>query len=238
MKKIVIISGLLIALGGANVASAQGMMGGFYNQQTTPVDTFAQSQTTKDEAAGKAVWDKLQAKQVTCVDLKDSDFDVLGDYFMGQMMGSSHAAMNQTMTNQLGDGGETQMHITMGKRLSGCDPTAAYPSGFQGFLPMMGMMGGYPNAYANSVGNGPFGHWGGFSMMGQRYGWMGWGFLSLCILWWVFVALTIALIVHRLARRFSGDHGSRRALNALKERYAKGEISKDQFVDMKKTLKE
>ena len=67
-----------------------------------------------------AVWDKLLAKRVTCQALKEADFDVLGDYFMGQMMGGFHAAMDQTMVTRLGDAGEMQMHIkaslTIGSR--------------------------------------------------------------------------------------------------------------------------
>lgn len=96
-------------------------------------------QTTQDERAGKAVWDKLQSKQVTCKDLKDDDFDVLGDFFMGNMMGGSHDSMNQKMAQRLGDDREKQMHIAMGKRLSGCD-----------VLPMMGY--GYGGMMGHSFG--------------------------------------------------------------------------------------
>lgn len=92
----------------------------------------------KDEAEGKAVWDKLQNKEVTCKDLSDDDFDVLGDFFMGNMMGANHDAMNTMMSERLGDNGEKQLHISMGKRLSGCDTSAAFPKGSDYFAPMMG----------------------------------------------------------------------------------------------------
>src|SRR3989339_2047081 len=95
----------------------------------------AQMMGGTDEAAGKAVWDKLQNKQVVCKDLKDDDFDVLGDFFMGNMMGSNYAYMNQLMTQRLGENGEKQMHITMGKRLSGCDTNASFPQGSNYFMP-------------------------------------------------------------------------------------------------------
>jgi hypothetical protein len=42
--------------------------------------------------------------------LTDEDFGALGEYFMGQMMGSSHSAMNQMMVNMMGEEGEKQ-HI-------------------------------------------------------------------------------------------------------------------------------
>src|SRR3989338_5609209 len=140
MKKIIITSGLIFTLS-ASVVFAQGMMGGYYPPWTAPVDSSVQVETAKDEAAGQAVWDKLLAKRVTCQALKEADFDVLGDYFMGQMMGGFHAAMDQTMATRLGDAGEMQMHIALGKRLSGCDTSAVYPAGFQGFSPMMGSGG-------------------------------------------------------------------------------------------------
>lgn len=106
------------------------------------VNTTDTEQTAKDEASGKAVWDKLQNKQVSCKDLKDEDYDVLGDFFMGSMTGGNHEAMNQMMAQRLGDDGEKQMHITMGKRLSGCDTNAVFPQGSDYFRPMMGLAGG------------------------------------------------------------------------------------------------
>lgn len=124
----------------------------------------AQMMGGTDEVAGKAVWDKLQNKQISCSNLKDDDFDVLGDFFMGNMMGSSHAYMNQLMTQRLGENGEKQMHIVMGKRLSGCVTNASLPQGAGYFVPMMGwggMMGGNWN---QSWGGG------GGSMMGNTWG--------------------------------------------------------------------
>lgn len=147
------------------LTSAQGMMGG--NQNPGPADSTSSS-TTQDEAAGKAVWDKLQNKQVTCSDLKDDDFDVLGDFFMGNMMGSSHDSMNQLMAQRLGDDGEKQMHIALGKRLSGCDTNAALPNGAGYFTPMMGFAG---SGMINKGNSSSFG--------GRTYGMMGEGYSSL-----------------------------------------------------------
>lgn len=136
MKKILLLIGVCVLLGySAQLVHAQGMMGGFQNTTTTE---FASQSSTQDEAAGKAIWDKLQNKQVTCANLTDDDFDVLGDFFMGNMMGSSYDYMDQLMTQRLGSDGEKQMHIAMGKRLSGCDTNAVLPSGSDYFTPMMG----------------------------------------------------------------------------------------------------
>lgn len=148
MKKI-ILAGLLLTLISL-VPHANAQMMGSMNSTTTSAE--AQQETAKDEQEGKAIWDKLQRKEVTCTDLKDDDFDVLGDYFMGNMMGTNHAAMNENLTKKLGEAGEKQMHISLGKRLSGCDTNATYPPGMMGYGPMMGgsfangnggMMAGY-----------------------------------------------------------------------------------------------
>src|SRR3989344_8143600 len=99
--------------------------------------------TAREEAEGKLAWEKLQAKQTTCADLSSEDFGALGEYFMGLMMGEQHEAMNNMMKNMVGDTGEEQMHIAMGKRMSGCDPNAPVPQNMMSRM-MGGMMAGYP----------------------------------------------------------------------------------------------
>ncbi len=152
------------------------MMGGMNNKVmgTTTANTGSKT-ISEEEAEGKAVWDKLQSKQVTCKDLKDEDFDVLADFFMGNMMGANHEAMNTMMADRLGEEGEEQMHIAMGKRLSGCDTGAALPKGAEYFSPMMGdHMGG---GFSGDARKGSDDNWG---MMGGRghSGMMGGGFGS------------------------------------------------------------
>ncbi len=73
-----------------------------------------------------------------------------------------------------------------------------------------------------------YGGWGAGSMMG----WVGGGIMMI-----VFWALLIALIVWvvREAGGRNSHHGSQ-ALNILKERYAKGEISKEEFETKKKDI--
>src|SRR3989338_341606 len=89
--------------------------------------------TAREEAEGKTVWEKLQAKELVCRDLSDDNFGTLGEYFMGQMMDDSHEAMNNMMIQVHGEDGEEQIHIVMGKRFSGCDTSAAFPSIRGGF---------------------------------------------------------------------------------------------------------
>ncbi|MDP3957571.1 MAG: hypothetical protein Q8Q10_03670 [bacterium] len=167
MNKLFRYAFLFVVLAVGLPASAQ-MMGG---RAVTPADT---AETVQDEAEGKAVWDKLQNKQVACKDLKDDDFDVLGDFFMGNMMGVNHASMNDWMAERLGEDGEKQMHIAMGKRLSGCDTSAIFPQGASYFTPMMGL--GNMMGNAGNVSSGTRGAWGGMmgygsgNMMGGSFG--------------------------------------------------------------------
>src|SRR3989338_9316053 len=126
----------------------------------TPTSAFAQGMmtsslssvtyddhTAREEVEGKEIWEKLQAKQLECKNLTDEQYGSLGEYFMGQSIGDTekHAAMNKMMISMMGEAGEEQMHIVMGKRLSGCDTSAQIPQSGVGFMPMMWMMEGGGN---------------------------------------------------------------------------------------------
>mgnify|MGYP003394690662 CR=1 FL=1 len=205
------------------------------------VSSAVTAQTVQDEAAGKAILDKLQSNQTSCSSLSDADFDKLGDYYMGRMMGTSHSAMDVLMTQRIGENNNQLMHIALGKRLSGCDTSAVFPTQGAGFLPMMGMMGGWsasydgyqPN-YINSMMGNYFGYPSGYSMMGYggfSSGWVG-------ILWWVLIIIGTVLFVRWAIGQSRGHAGHRgeTALDVLKGRYAKGEIDKKEFEEKKKDL--
>src|SRR3990167_9576050 len=199
---------------------AQGMMG---NTGVVP-----DGHTAREEAEGKAVWEKLQTKELACKDLSDDNFGTLGEYFMGQMIGDFHEAMNNMMIQMMGEKGEEQMHVVMGKRLSGCDTSAAFPSQGIGFMPMMQMMmGGWSSPFGFNPTNN--------SMMnfGYGFGFFGWLFM---LLWWVLIIVAVIALVKWLANQFKGGVLSKTALDILKERYAKGEIDKKEFEEKKKEL--
>lgn len=165
--------------------------------------------TASEEIEGKAMWEKLQAKQTTCDKLSDDDFERLGEYFMGQMVGSSHEAMNKMTVQMMGEKGEEQMHIVIGKRSSGCDASAAFPEKGTGFMPMMNMM---------------MGSWGSFGL----------GWLSM-LLFLILLIVGIIALIRYLAK--SGDNKEGKTpLDILKERYARGEIDKKEFGDKRKDL--
>ena len=107
--------------------------------------------TTREEQEGKELWNKLQTKEIACEGLDDEQYGVLGEYFMGQMAGDSHAAMNAMMIQAHGEDGEEQIHVVMGRRLSGCDTLAAFPAISGGWMPMMNMMwGGWSSPFGNN----------------------------------------------------------------------------------------
>ncbi len=154
--------------------------------------------------------------------------------------------MNQRAEFVLGQQGEERMHITMGKRLSGCFPGASFPQGMTGMMSWYGSGDGTGNGYGYSM----MGRWRGgnidpnssyaygpFSMMG--YGFGGFGVLDaiFMILWWVIIIAVIIAFVRWLHGRSHELHGRRNgALAILKERYAKGEIDKKEFEERKKNL--
>ena len=165
MKKIIFTIFAVSALGFLPADASAQMMGGFSNSGVD-WDEVAEH-TLREEKEGKEIWDKFQAKEIACVDLNDEQFGVLGEYFMGQMAGGSHTAMNVMLIQRLGEDGEEQMHIAMGKRMSGCDTSATYPQGFN-FMPMMG-------GWSSSTGTG-FNQNNNNSMMWGYNNPMGWGF--------------------------------------------------------------
>ena len=184
--------------------------------------------TASEEVEGKEIWEKLQAKQLECKNLTDRNFEVLGEYFMGQSIGNTqrHALMNQMMASMMGEQGEEQMHIVMGKRLSGCDPNAQVPQNGWGFMPMMWMTGGGGNPMMGYGGWGNMMGWGGFGIFG-------WIFM---IIFWVLIIIGVIALTRYLVR--SGqEKGNRTPLDVLKERYAQGEINKKEFEEMKKDLR-
>ena len=193
----------------------------------SPVSAQMDNHTAREEAEGEIVWQKLQSKEVACADLSDEDFGALGEYYMGQMLGDSHEAMNEMMIRMHGEEGEEQIHVVMGKRLSGCDTSATVPRTSGGWMPMMNMMWGGTNNMMN-FGFGPL-------------GWFSWIFM---ILWWALVIIGIVALIKWLTSQSRGTHNheksaslaGRSVLDILKERYAKGEIDKKEFEGKKKDL--
>src|SRR3972149_1279013 len=210
MKKLIfaIFATIVIGSFAANV-NAQ-MMGGFSNAAVDWNEVV--EHTNREEQEGKELWRKLQAKEVACENLSDEQFGVLGEYFMGQMAGDSHAAMNAMMIQTHGEEGEEQIHIVMGKRLSGCDTSAAFPAGSSGWMPMMNMMwGGWSSPFGgnNSTNN----------MMNFGFGpFRGFGWIFMVLWWGLIIAGIIALIKWLMSQSHSTRNHEQSAVAGLKGR--------------------
>jgi len=167
--------------------------------------------TAGEEAEGKEIWERLQSKQIICNELSYGNFGSLGEYYIGQMVGDTgrHAVMNQMMTAMLGETSEEKMHVVMGKRMSGC-----YTGTKGGGNPMMGY------GWNNMMGG-----WGGFGL--------GWVFM---ILFWALIILGVVGLIRYLSGQHNADKG-KTPLDILRERYAKGEVDKKEFEEMKKDLR-
>src|SRR3989339_329883 len=215
MKKLILVPILLLTLlMTPSAALAQGMMD---NWGSSPSSITPDDHTAREEVEGKEIWEKLQAKQLECKNLTDEQYGSLGEYFMGQSIGDTqrHVLMNQMMTNMMGEEGEEQAHIAMGKRLSGCEPNAQVPSNGVGFMPMMWMMGGGGNSMMGTGWGNMMGGWNGFGLL---------GWIPMLLFWTLLILGVVALL--RYLGRSGQQQENKTPLEILKKRYAGGEINK------------
>lgn len=75
--------------------------------------------------------------------------------------------------------------------------------------------------------------WSGFEGMG--WGWIGLGMVHM-LLFWVLVILGIAALVRSLSSGARAEGGRSDAVEVLKVRYAKGEITREQFEQMQRDI--
>ena len=161
---------------------------------------------------------KLVESKINCDKLSNEQLESIGDYYMEQMHpGDAHEIMDNMMG---GEGSESlkQVHINMAKRLY-CNENVYIGYGMMGSGGMMnmmgrGMMGSYPASYDYSN----YGYW--------------------SIFWILLFAAVIFLIVWIIHRFVIKNTASETPLNILRKRFAKGEITKKEFENIKKELGE
>jgi len=177
--------------------------------------------------------DKIDVGKVSQAKLEE-----LGDSVMEAMIGNT--AMHDQMDVRIGGDGSaalTAFHIRLGYNyLSG------YPNGMMTLM-SSGMMG-YNGVVKEGGIRGMMGYndfWGNNGMMGN-YGWIG---LLLGIIFLLIVIVVVVFAVKALSAKphnnptnnHSNDSTNSRPLDILKERYAKGEITHEEYDKMVEHLK-
>lgn len=196
------------------------------------------SATPQEEQQGSRILRELESGKLKCSDASASDFELVGEYAMGRMFGSpaQHEAMNQMMGRMMGARGEEGVHEAMGRRFSGCGG-GQLPAGFgqmMGAVNAMGMMGGGMMGGTNQG----VGSYGGADAMMGGYGasistndedFDGPSAAAMVGMMAVLIG-AVALALFLLARRRQGP------LDTLKRRYAKGELSAEEYQERKQLL--
>lgn len=167
-----------------------------------------------------------EAKQLidsntSCDQLSDEQLETIGEYYMEQMHpGEAH----ETMDNMMGGEGSDslkQMHISMAKRLYCNEDVDGMSSMSNGGM----MMGGIGNV----MGSGMMGSsmWGG--------SWLLWNIIWI-ILWIGVIAALILLVIWLCKKITEKEIKKESALEILKKRFAKGDITQNQYESMKKEM--
>lgn len=154
----------------------------------------------------------IQTK-VPCNKLTDAQLEVIGDYVMEQMHpGQLHEIMDERMG---GEGSESlkQVHINMAK---------TFYCGEKNVMPMSMM-----NTMMNRGGFNMYNMMG-YSSLGYGFSFFGWIFM---LAFWVAIIWLIVWIIKQISQR------NQNASEILARRFAKGEISKKEYEEIKKTLR-
>lgn len=192
------------------------------------------------EREGARVLRAVEEGDRACADLSDGDFERVGEYAMGRMLGSTraHESMDELMASMMGERAEEQMHEFMGRRFTACGG-GRMPAGFGGMMGMMGMLDGSGGMLGGPGGLGGPGSGmmgdraNGFPMMGAtRAGFRGdddWGGAETAMVVMMAALLALALAVVVWLRPRGAARGSDSPLEILDRRYARGEIDAEEY---------
>ena len=178
--------------------------------------------SASEERQGAQLLQSVQAGEQKCQQLSRTQSELIGEYVMGRMVGSTarHEAMNRQITATSGASGEVQAHVFMGQRFAGCASRAA-PAAFGS---MMGMMGNYSGANGGMTGTGRDDANGMMGRSGSRAtadnGLSSTDIVVLVIL----VALLAAALLAIAARRPWRRSPPKTPFDVLRDRYAHGDI--------------
>ena len=209
----------LLIFGTAPAVSAQMMNG--YTGQNPPTQSELQDESNMQNA-GRVIYQNLQSGKTSCQKLTSDDYEKLGEYFMGLSAGSTenHVYWDNMIQQMMGDQGDTNVHIAWGERGSGCQTNAAIPANTPSFI--SGMMNYQPT---NNEG---------YGTMMDGYGNTSWSGTDTTLTALLILAVATAVFAWlRLRSKLTS-----RPLDLLKERYAKGEITKEEYDKSKKDIQQ
>lgn len=197
----------------------------------------ASASVEKEEQQGARVLSELNAGSLRCSEAGASEFEHVGEYVMGRMMGSpeAHESMNSLMARMMGSANEEQVHEVMGRRFAGCG-NPAFPARFGETMGAMGMMtGGFgPGSGAMMGGDSGSGYMMGGSGSSNDHDNLSAAWILLAALGLIIGATATALIVRsRLPRAAVAN-----PRDALDLRLAHGEISADEYRRQRKLLED
>ncbi len=202
----------------------------------------ASATTVEDEKQGAAVLQEFESGKLSCADASDENFERVGEYVMGRMLGSpgSHDAMDEVMSRMMGSGSESRVHEAMGRRFADCGG-GQLPAGFgrmMGAVNAMGMMGG---GMMGGLAQGGRSYGSSSSMMDGYWNWNesaandenfnGPSAAAMIGMMAVLIG-AVAVAVLFLARRRPGGG----PLDTLEQRFARGELSAEEYQERKRLL--
>ena len=160
---------------------------------------------------------RLVQSNVPCSSLTDDQLELLGDYYMEQMHpGNLHEIMDERMG---GEGSATlrQVHINIAR---------SFYCGQSGAMPVSMM-----NVMMNRAGGGMMG----YNMMGYGsgldYGFTGWIFMLVMLAFWIAIIWLIVWAIKQFTSSKESSH------EILEKRLARGDISKKEYEELKKTIR-
>jgi putative membrane protein len=162
--------------------------------------------------------ENLVLSRVSCTNLNEEQFENIGEYYMELMHpGEFHEIMDERMG---GEGSESlrSVHINMATMMY-CGNANAMP------MNMMNTMMNRGSSFRGMMGYGS-----GYGMISY------WPYGGWTMLFWIIVILIIMYLLVKYFNEGTLNMGSN-SLEILKRRYARGEITKKQFEEIKKDLK-
>ncbi|MEI6296349.1 MAG: SHOCT domain-containing protein [bacterium] len=172
---------------------------------------------------GLEIYQKFIMGQTKCADLKDTDFNAVGDYVLTQMPEAQRGAMDVYVKQYKGTMSDADFTTLMGKYFTACQIPGVEVG--QGMTAGKVNIPDYSGVYSGYLG-----------MMGI----IGWFMSLISFVFGLIVLYIIVRVVLRLTRGkkeiCDDSQNNKSPVDILKERYAKGELSKEEFEEHKKEL--